>query len=95
MPGGFGTLVPFESAEALEPRLLIVPLLAFDRRGYRLGYGKGHYDRALARLRAAGPALAVGIAYAGQEVESLPVEAHDIALDLIVTDRETIRPSLT
>ena len=73
-------------------RLLIVPLLAFDRRGFRLGYGGGFYDRTLARLRAAGPVTAIGFAFAAQEVEEVPTEPTDAALDLIVTDAETIVP---
>lgn len=88
VPGGFGTLVPPAGAAAVTPAVLIVPLAAFDRRGFRLGYGKGFYDRAIAAL----PGVrTVGIAYAAQEVARLPEEAHDRALDVIVTERETIR----
>lgn len=93
VPGGFGTLVPFAEAAIVQPRLVLTPLLAFDGAGYRIGYGKGYYDRALARLRAAVPVLAVGVAYACQEADRIPTEPHDGRLDLIVTERGVIRPS--
>lgn len=93
MPGGFGTLVPFAEAAVVQPRLVLTPLLAFDRAGRRIGYGKGYYDRALTRLREAGPVVAIGVAYARQEVETVPTEPHDGLLDLIVTERGVIRPS--
>ncbi|MGR3586852.1 MAG: 5-formyltetrahydrofolate cyclo-ligase, partial [Pseudooceanicola nanhaiensis] len=66
--------------------------LAFDRAGNRLGYGGGFYDRTLEGLRARGPVLALGFAYAAQEVGAVPVEATDAPLDMIVTEREVIRP---
>jgi 5-formyltetrahydrofolate cyclo-ligase len=87
----FGVEEP-EAGEALDPEALIVPLLAFDRRGFRLGYGGGFYDRTLAALRARGAVRAVGFAFAAQEVASLPAEPHDARLDLIVTEAETLRP---
>ncbi|MCX7340519.1 MAG: 5-formyltetrahydrofolate cyclo-ligase [Hyphomicrobiales bacterium] len=87
IPGGFGTLVPLESASVVQPTALIVPLLAFDRRCHRLGYGKGHYDRAIATLRARGPLLAIGIGYAAQEIGDVPAEAHDQGLDAVATER--------
>ncbi len=85
IPGGFGTLVPLEDAALVRPSALIIPLLAFDRRCMRLGYGKGYYDRAIAQLAAHGPVLTIGIAYAVQEVAVVPVEDHDARLDAIVT----------
>lgn len=86
LPGAFGALVPAEGAW-VEPQVLIVPLLAFDRRGFRLGYGGGFYDRTLAVLRARGPAMAVGFAFAGQEeAGALPVEPTDAPLDALVTE---------
>jgi 5-formyltetrahydrofolate cyclo-ligase len=86
--GGFGTMVPAADAEDLAPRLLLVPLLAFDRQGYRLGYGGGFYDRTLAELRAQDPhTLAVGVAYAGQEIDAVPHDANDQRLDAIVTEQ--------
>jgi 5-formyltetrahydrofolate cyclo-ligase len=87
VPGGFGTLVPAPEEPEIDPAILIVPLAAFDRRGYRIGYGKGHYDRAIAELK---PLATVGIAYAAQEIEAVPAEAHDRPLDWIVTQAETI-----
>ena len=84
--GPFGALVPHAGAFVV-PSLLIVPLVAFDAAGYRLGYGGGFYDRTLAGLRAAGDVLAVGFAYAAQEEASLPVEQTDQPLDGIVTER--------
>jgi len=87
VPGGFGTLVPRPEEPEAVPAILLVPLAAFDRRGYRIGYGKGHYDAKLAEL---GSPLAIGIAYAAQEIEAVPDEPHDRRLDWVVTERETI-----
>lgn len=84
----FGMSEPHPGAEAVRPDVVLVPLLAFDRAGHRLGYGAGHYDRTLERLRAAGPVRAVGLAYAGQEVDALPAEPHDQPLDAILTERQ-------
>ncbi|TCO70889.1 5-formyltetrahydrofolate cyclo-ligase [Rhodovulum euryhalinum] len=92
-PGPFGAQVP-DGGVPMLPEVLIVPLLAFDRTGARLGYGGGFYDRTLAMLRARGPVLAVGLAYAAQEVARVPVEPTDQLLDAIVTEDETIRPAL-
>ena len=84
--GPFGAQVP-AAGDWMVPQIVIVPLLAFDRTGARLGYGGGFYDRTLEELRARGPVLAVGFAYAAQEVEAVPVEATDQRLDLVVTER--------
>ena len=81
---------PFESAPAVEPDLLFVPLACFDRRGHRIGYGAGYYDRSLALLRARRVIRAVGVAYGVCEVPAVPYEAHDQRLDAIVTERETM-----
>ncbi len=86
LPGRFGTLYP-DGAQA-EPDLLFVPLLAFDRAGRRLGYGGGYYDRTLAALPGR---VGVGFGYASQEVGAVPVEAHDVVLSAVVTEREIIR----
>ena len=88
----FGVGVPPPSSEELRPTVLLVPLLAFDRAGHRIGYGAGFYDRTLAALRGDGDVLAIGVAYAEQEVDAVPVDGNDAALDLIITDRSTIRP---
>ncbi|SCX25417.1 5-formyltetrahydrofolate cyclo-ligase [Agrobacterium rosae] len=84
---GFGTTGPDESAAVLDPDILLVPLSAFDANGQRIGYGAGHYDRAIARLHAKGlnPAL-IGIAFDCQEVPSVPAQAHDVALDAVLTE---------
>lgn len=92
--GPYGTRHPAASAPVVRPVCLLVPLLAFDRSGVRLGYGGGFYDRTLAALRADGPVVAVGVAYAGQEVEALPAESHDERLDWVITEREVIRVNL-
>ncbi|MHC0053849.1 5-formyltetrahydrofolate cyclo-ligase [Actibacterium sp. D379-3] len=83
--GAFGAPVPVTGAD-LVPEVLIVPLLAFDARGYRLGYGGGFYDRTLEGLRAKGPVLAIGFAYAAQQVGAVPVDPTDQRLDMIVTE---------
>lgn len=90
--GPFGALVP-ESGAEIRPEVLIVPLVAFDRSGTRLGYGGGFYDRTLAILRARGPVHAVGFAYAAQEAAGLPCEDTDARLDAVVTEREVVRPA--
>jgi 5-formyltetrahydrofolate cyclo-ligase len=84
--GEFGVQVPAEGAW-IDPDVVIVPLLAFDRRGFRLGYGGGFYDRTLEALRARRPRLAIGFAFAAQEVPAVPVEPTDQRLDLILTER--------
>ena len=83
--GEFGALIPAEGAW-VEPAVLIVPMLAFDARGYRLGYGGGFYDRTLEGLRARRPTLAVGFAFAAQEVDEVPIDAYDQQLDAVVTE---------
>lgn len=82
-PGSFGIPEPLKHWPKARPDLLLVPLLAFDAEGYRLGHGGGFYDRTLALLKVP----AIGIAYAGQEVASLPRGAHDMALNMIVTEQ--------
>ena len=93
--GGFGVQEPGPDAPEVFPRALLVPLAAFDRRGGRLGYGKGHFDRSIAELSAHGPVLAVGLAYAVQEIDEVPREPHDRLLDLIVTEAGIVRPDLS
>jgi 5-formyltetrahydrofolate cyclo-ligase len=89
--GGHGTLAPTPDQPILEPDLVIVPVVAFDRTGARLGHGRGFYDRALAGMKARGlrPTL-VGVAFATQEVETIPAEPHDARLDWVVTEKETL-----
>ncbi len=87
--GPHGTRHP-AAAPAVTPNALLVPLLAFDRRGFRLGYGGGYYDRTLGDLRRNGEAFTVGLAFAAQEVESVPTDPWDIPLDLIATEQGVI-----
>ena len=74
------------------PEVLIVPLVAFDARFYRLGYGGGFYDRTLEGLRIRGPVLAIGFAFTAQELSVVPIEPTDEPLDLIVTEQGILRP---
>ncbi|WP_198946711.1 5-formyltetrahydrofolate cyclo-ligase [Kiloniella majae] len=90
---GFGTKEPGADKEELEPDVLFVPLLAFDRAGYRLGYGGGFYDRTLDKLRAKKSVTAIGIAYAGQEMPAVIRGPYDQPLDYIVTEQEVIKLS--
>ena len=90
--GGFGTSHPPAECPEVTPEVLIVPLAGFDRRGHRLGYGGGFYDRTLQKLRAEGKIMAIGFAYASQEVDPIPAEATDEALDLLVTDGGILTP---
>ena len=86
-PGPFNTLQPRGTAERAIPDLLLVPMLAYDETGGRLGYGGGYYDRTLAALRQNGPVTAIGVAYSGQKMKDLPCEAHDQPLDWVVTEQ--------
>ena len=88
--GVWGIREPMADAPKVDPDILIVPLLAFDRRGHRLGYGAGYYDMTLTALRARKPIVAVGIAHAAQEVDTVPITPRDARLDLVLTEREII-----
>ena len=83
--GDFGALIPQDGAW-IDPQVVIVPLVGFDARGYRLGYGGGFYDRTLAGLRARHPVLAIGFAFDAQELPEVPIDAYDQRLDVIVTE---------
>lgn len=90
--GTFGLLEPHPSRPPRVPDVVLAPLLAFDRRGGRLGYGMGYYDRTLGELRAQGRRpLAIGVAFAAQEVEEVPTGPADVALDGVVTERALLR----
>ena len=89
IPGKFGAAIP-ETGDWMTPEIVVVPLVAFDRSGGRLGYGGGFYDRTLELLRSKQPTLAIGFAYAAQEAEDLPLEPTDQPLDMIVTERGVI-----
>ncbi|MBL8937241.1 MAG: 5-formyltetrahydrofolate cyclo-ligase [Archangium sp.] len=84
----FGVTEPVPETLIVEPDLLLVPLLAFDATGARLGYGGGFYDVTLETLRRTRSVFAVGFAYAGQELPTLPTEPHDQRLDAVLTERE-------
>ena len=93
--GPFGVNIP-ATGRILVPGIVIVPMLAFDRRGYRLGYGGGYYDRTLRELRAGQTIRAVGLAFAAQETDLLPTDGFDQKLDAVVTEREVmiLNPSI-
>ncbi len=88
--GQWGIREPKPDAPEVAPDILLVPLLAFDRSGHRIGYGAGYYDMTIMKLRAMKPVLAVGIAFAAQEIEQVPVTARDARLDLVLTERDVI-----
>ena len=90
VPASFGTLVPSGNSREVVPQMLIVPLIAFDERGHRLGYGGGYYDCTLSTLTASG-AVSVGVAFEDQLVSEVPSEIHDIPLDWIITEERARR----
>lgn len=89
--GPFGAKIP-EIGDFFEPEIVIVPLVAFDLNGGRLGYGGGFYDRTLELLRSKRATLAIGFAFAGQEADGLPLEPTDQPLDMIVTQAGVVTP---
>jgi 5-formyltetrahydrofolate cyclo-ligase len=89
--GSFSVPVPGEDAPVLTPGILLVPLLAFDLNGFRLGYGAGFYDRTLSGLRARGRVTAIGIAFDEQRLEAVPRDAYDEALDWVLTPSGAIK----
>jgi 5-formyltetrahydrofolate cyclo-ligase len=88
--GVWGIREPTPAAPEVFPDILIVPLLVFDRRGHRIGYGAGYYDMTIARLREMKPVTAIGIAFAAQEIDEVPTTPRDARLDLVLTEREII-----
>jgi len=88
--GQWGIREPKPEAPEVAPDILLVPLLAFDRRGNRIGYGAGYYDMTIGKFRATKRLVACGIAYAAQEIAEVPVSERDAPLDLVLTERETI-----
>jgi len=86
--GPLGILEPPPEATEIIPDILLVPLAAFDRFGHRIGYGAGHYDRSLALLRAAKNIVAIGVAFAAQEIDAVPAQPHDAALDYVLTETQ-------
>ncbi len=85
--GAYGTRVPLAGAREVVPDIVLVPLLAFDPAGTRLGYGGGFYDRTLAKLREKGSCIAVGVAFSAQQRDLLPCDPYDEALDWVVTEK--------
>lgn len=84
--GPFGTMHPGARSPMAHPDVMLIPLIAFDRTGHRLGYGAGYYDRTLASYRAQKAIIALGLAYAVQEVDKVPIDHHDEPLDGVVTE---------
>jgi len=91
--GPFGTREPPSDLIYVMPDIILVPFLAFDEKGYRLGYGGGYYDRTLEAYRKKGhDFIAIGIGYEGQKIDGVPKEVHDQPLDIIVTEQKVYRP---
>ncbi len=88
--GVWGIREPKPEAAVVDPDILLVPLLAFDRAGHRIGYGAGYYDLTLAQLRTRKPIIAVGLAFAAQEIATVPATPRDARLDLVLTEREVL-----
>ena len=88
--GQWGIREPTPDAPEVAPDILIVPLACFDRAGHRIGYGAGYYDMTINALRAKKPVIAIGIAFAAQEIPKVPATERDARLDLVLTERETI-----
>ena len=88
MLGPLGIPEPSPAAAEVVPDIMLVPLAAFDRLGHRIGYGGGYYDYTLAHLRKVNAVVAVGLAFAAQEIETVPALAHDVALDYVLTEAQ-------
>lgn len=88
--GPLGILEPSPAAAEVIPDIMLVPLAAFDRAGHRIGYGAGHYDYTLAHLRKLKHIIAVGLAFAAQEIVAVPALPHDVALDYVLTETEAL-----
>ena len=88
MLGPLGIPEPSPAAAEVIPDIMLVPLAAFDRQGHRIGYGAGHYDYTLEHLRKAKAIVAIGVAFAVQEIKAVPAQAHDVALDYVLTEKK-------
>jgi 5-formyltetrahydrofolate cyclo-ligase len=86
--GSLGIPEPSPAAAEVVPDIMLVPLAAFDRSGHRIGYGAGHYDYSFAHLRKAKAITGIGLAFSGQQIESVPVLEHDVALDYVLTEKK-------
>lgn len=89
--GAFGVPEPSPNMPTVIPDFLIIPMLAFNKQGYRLGYGTGFYDRTLTEMRRAKPIKAIGVAYSVQQIDDMPVESHDEKMDWIITEKEALK----
>jgi 5-formyltetrahydrofolate cyclo-ligase len=89
MLGPLGIPEPSPAAAEVLPDVMLVPLAAFDRAGHRIGYGAGHYDYTFAHLRKTKAVVGVGLAFAAQEIKTIPALSHDVALDYVLTERKT------
>lgn len=90
-PGAWNIPVPLQSATPIEPDILLVPLLAFDSAGYRLGYGGGFYDRTIEKLGKKKPIITIGVAYSAQQITNVPTDKHDQQLDWILTEKGPVK----
>jgi 5-formyltetrahydrofolate cyclo-ligase len=88
LQGPLGILEPSPAAAEITPDIVLVPLAAFDRGGHRIGYGAGHYDRTLAQLHKSKGFTAIGLAFAAQQVKTVPALQHDVALDYVLTETQ-------
>jgi 5-formyltetrahydrofolate cyclo-ligase len=88
--GQLGIMEPSPQSALVEPDIVLVPLAAFDRAGHRIGYGAGHYDRTLQQLRASKTIVAIGLAFAVQEIAAIPALPHDVRLDYVLTEERII-----
>ena len=88
--GPLGILEPSPAAAEIVPDVMLVPLAAFDQLGHRIGYGAGHYDYTFAHLRKSKAVIGIGVAFAVQEIDVVPALSHDVALDYVLTDKETL-----
>ena len=88
--GQMGIAEPAPALSAENPDLMFVPMAAFDRRGHRIGYGAGHFDLSIERLRMQRPLRTIGVAFSVSEVPEVPHQDHDQRLDAIITEREWI-----
>ena len=88
--GVWGIREPKPESPEVFPDIMLVPLAAFDRNGHRIGYGAGYYDQTIARIRAMKAVVAIGLAFAAQEIPEVPATPFDARLDLVLTEHETI-----
>lgn len=89
--GSFGTFEPSASADEVIPEVMLVPLLAFDHAGYRLGYGGGFYDRTIEKIECVAPIVTIGVAFSAQHVDTVPIGPYDKPLQWIATEIQLIR----